>query len=293
MISFKSHFIYDRRKRNGIFFFMAIIIACTAVVIFYSPESEAIISKEEELKVFAFQKEIDSLKVIELEKRKPKIFPFNPALLTDFNGYKFGMTTEEIDRVLRFRESGKWFDSTAQFQKVSGVSDSLLAVMEPYFKWPKWIEEQKKSPKKKSSFKNKWKTAEEKGDLNSVSYEKLIAIDGVDEDIATRILRHRDKTGGYLVDFQLYSVFGVDKNVKRAILNEYTVKEKPVVRLVNVNTATASDLSTVPLLNFDLAKEIVDYRILREGIKSIEELKNLDGMTDFKYDIISLYLHID
>ncbi|WP_144783277.1 ComEA family DNA-binding protein [Dokdonia sp. Hel_I_63] len=293
MISFKSHFIYDRRKRNGIFFFMAIIIACTAVVIFYSPESEAIISEEEELKVFAFQKEIDSLKVIELEKRKPKIFPFNPALLTDFNGYKFGMTTEEIDRVLRFRESGKWFDSTAQFQKVSGVSDSLLAVMEPYFKWPKWIEEQKKSPKKKSSFKNKWKTAEEKGDLNSVSYEKLIAIDGVDEDIATRILRHRDKTGGYLVDFQLYSVFGVDKNVKRAILNEYTVKEKPVVRLVNVNTATASDLSTVPLLNFDLAKEIVDYRILREGIKSIEELKNLDGMTDFKYDIISLYLHID
>ncbi|WP_366519235.1 helix-hairpin-helix domain-containing protein [uncultured Dokdonia sp.] len=60
-----------------------------------------------------------------------------------------------------------------------------------------------------------------------------------------------------------------------------------------MNTATASDLSTVPLLNFDLAKEIVDYRILREGIKSIEELKNLEGMTDFKYDIISLYLHID
>ncbi|AWH74516.1 hypothetical protein DCS32_10200 [Dokdonia sp. Dokd-P16] len=293
MKSFKSHFIYDRRKRNGIFLFIAIIIACTTAIIFYTPETEVLISQEEDLEVLAFQKEIDSLKVIELEKRKPKIFPFNPTLLTDFNGYKLGMTTEEIDRVLRFRESGKWFDSTAQFQKVSGISDSLLAVMEPYFKWPKWIEEQKKSPKKKSRFKKKWKTEEEKGDLNSVTFEKLLAIDGVDEDVATKIIRHRDKTGGYLVDFQLYSVFGVDKILKRAILNEYTVKEKPVVTLVNVNTATASDLSTVPLLNFDLAKEIVDYRILREGVKSIEELKNLDGMTDFKYDIISLYLHID
>ncbi|WP_035334255.1 helix-hairpin-helix domain-containing protein [Dokdonia sp. PRO95] len=293
MKTLKSHFIYDRRKRNGIFFFIAIIIACTATVIFYPSEADVQISQEEDLEVLAFQKEIDSLKLVEIEKRKPKIFPFNPTLLTDFNGYKLGMTTEEIDRVLRFRESGKWFDSAIQFQKVSGVSDSLLGVLEPYFKWPKWIEEQKHTPKKKFNSKRKWKTAEEKGDLNSVTFEKLLAIKGVDDNAASKVLRHLGKTGGYQVDFQIYSVFGVDKSIKRAILDEYTVKEKPAIVPVNVNTATASDLSTVPLLNFDLAKEIVDYRILREGVKSIEELKNLDGMTDFKYDIISLYLHID
>ena len=293
MKSLKSHFIYDRRKRNGIFFFIAISIACTATVIFYPSEADVQISQEEDLEVLAFQEEIDSLKLVEIEKRKPKIFPFNPTLLTDFNGYKLGMTTEEIDRVLRFRESGKWFDSAIQFQKISGVSDSLLGVLEPYFKWPKWIEEQKHTPKKKFNSKRKWKTAEEKGDLNSITFEKLLAIKGVDDNAASKVLRHLGKTGGYQVDFQIYSVFGVDKSIKRAILDEYTVKEKPVIVPVNVNTATASDLSTVPLLNFDLAKEIVDYRILREGVKSIEELKNLDGMTDFKYDIISLYLHIE
>ena len=293
MTNFKSHFIYDRRKRSGILFFAVIIIACTLAVICYNPVNEVLLSQEEEVKVLAFQKEIDSLKVLELEKRKPKIFPFNPTLLTDFNGYKFGMSTEEIDRVVRFRESGKWFDSSAQFQKISGVSDSLLAVMNPYFKWPKWLEEQKKNPKKKSNFKKKWKTASEKDDLNKMSYEQLLAIDEVDENIATKLLKHRNKTGGYQVDFQLYSVYGIDKSIIRAILNEYTVKEKPMVKMVNVSTANASDLATVPLLNFDLAKEIVDYRILREGIKSIEELKNLEGMTDFKYDIIKLYLHID
>lgn len=293
MKSLKSHFIYDRRKRNGIFFFIAIIIACTATVIFYPSDADVHISQEEELEVLAFQEKIDSLKLVEIGKRKPKIFPFNPTLLTDFNGYKLGMTTEEIDRVLRFRESGKWFDSAIQFQKVSGVSDSLLGVLEPYFKWPKWIEERKHTPKKKFNSKRKWKTAEEKGDLNSVTFEKLLAIKGVDDNTASKVLRHLGKTGGYQLDFQIYSVFGVDKSIKRAILDEYTVKEKPAIVPVNVNTATASDLSTVPLLNFDLAKEIVDYRILREGVKSIEELKNLDGMTDFKYDIISLYLHID
>lgn len=291
---FKSHFVYDRRKRNGILFFAILCLACLGVIaVSKSLKDSPAAQPQEDARVLAFQKEIDSLKAIELERRKPKIYPFNPTLLTDYNGYKLGMSTEQIDRVVRFRESGKWFNSTAEFQQVSKVSDSLLAQISPYFKWPKWLEEQRKSPKKKDTYKKKWKTAEEKGMLNSLTYEDLLAIEGVDENAATAIIRHRDKVGGYQVDFQIYSVYGVDKSVKRLVLNHYTVKNKPEIRFVNVNTATASDLSTVPLLNFDLAKEIVDYRTLREGINSLEELKDLEGMTDFKYDIIALYLQIN
>ncbi len=290
---FKSHFVYDKRKRNGILFFAVLCLTCLgAVTVVKKRAVSSSLTFKEDARIRAFQSEIDSLKAVELENRKPKIHPFNPTLLTDFNGYKLGMTTEEIDRVIRFRESGKWFNSTAQFQKVSKVSDSLLAQISPYFKWPKWMQEQRKSSQK-SNFKKRWKTTQEKGGLNKVSYDDLVAIDGVDEDAATAIIRHRDKLGGYQVDFQIYSVYGVDKSVKRLVLNHYTVKNKPEIHFVNVNTATASDLATVPLLNFDLAKEIVDYRTLREGINSLEELKDLEGMTDFKYDIIALYLQIN
>ena len=104
------------------------------------------------------------------------------------------------------------------------------------------------------------------------------------------MVRHIQKIGGYQIDDQLYDVYGVTTKQKRAILNEYTVNEKPPVQYINVNTATASDLATVPLLNFDLAKEIVDYRILHEGIISLDELSVLDGMTDYKLARIKLYL---
>ena len=53
--------------------------------------------------IVRFQKEIDSLKQIELENRKPKIYPFNPSFLTDYKGYQLGMSTEEIDRLLEHR----------------------------------------------------------------------------------------------------------------------------------------------------------------------------------------------
>ncbi len=141
-----------------------------------------------------------------------------------------------------------------------------------------------------STKKRTWKTFEEKADLNKITKEKLIAIEGVDETIADKVMRHIHKIGGYQVDNQLYDVYGVSTKIKRSILNEYTVKEKPDVVFINVNTATASDLSTIPLLNFDLAKEIVDYRILHEGIKSLDELLVLDGMTDYKLARIKLYL---
>lgn len=291
MSSFKSHTIYHKSKRRGILVFAVLIIFCTVLVIYYQPDAPVSITEEEKARVLDFQAQIDSLKRIEVERRKPKIYPFNPTLLTDYNGYKLGMNVEEIDRVVRFRESGKWFNSAAEFQQVSKVSDSLLATITPYFKWPKWMSEKKQTSKYPP--KKKWKTAAEKGDLNNVDYQTLAALEGVGEDAATQIIQYRKRIGGFQVDYQIHSVYNVSKEIKRAVLNHYTIKERPQVTLVHVNTASASDLATVPLLNYDLAKEIVDYRTLREGINSLEELKDLEGMTDFKFDIIKLYLHIE
>jgi len=289
MNSLKSQVIYDSRKRRGVLLFALIVIILIVILVCYHPEKSVVISKAEQLKVEVFQKEIDSLKKVALESSKPKMYPFNPNFITDYRGYTLGMSTEEIDRLLRFRESGKWINSSRDFKSVTKISDSLLAIISPYFKFPDWVT----NTKSKKSDISKWKTKEEKKELNSLTYEALIDIEGVGEEDATKMIRHLKKIGGYQVDQQLYDVYGVPTKVKRLVLNEYTVKEKPTIDLINVNTANASDLSTVPLLNFDLAKEIVDYRILREGIKSLDELQELDGMTTYKFERIKLYLRID
>lgn len=290
MNNFKSHFFYDRQKRSGILVFIALISILMSVSFWYEPAQDIAISEEEHLEVLAFQKQIDSLKGVALESKKPKRYPFNPNYITDYKGYTLGMSVEEVDRLHRFRESGQWINSVSDFKKVTKVSDSLLATVSPYFKFPDWITNPK--PKKKYIAKPKWKTYDQKKDLNKITLKALMAVEGLDEVAADKILRNIQKIGGYQVDAQLYDVYGVTTKQKRAVLNEYTVKEKPVVQFINVNTASASDLSTIPLLNFDLAKEIVDYRILHEGIKSLEELSGLDGMTDYKFARIKLYLSI-
>ena len=267
-----------------------LIIGVLSFLFWYTPKEESIISTEEAMRVAHFQRKIDSLKQIEQERRKPKIYPFNPNFITDYRGYTLGMTIEEIDRLKRFRESDKWVNSVADFKKVTQVSDSLLAEISPYFKFPDWVTNPKTV--KSGNAKKKWKTPEEKKDLNKISFEALMQLEGMEAEAAHKIIKHHEKLRGYLIDKQIYDVYGVPTKFKRKVLNQYTVKTKPTITLLDVNTSTASDLSTVPLLNFDLAKEIVDYRILREGIKSLEELKDLEGMTDYKFERIRLYLKV-
>ena len=291
MNNFKSHLLFDRRKRSGILLLCTLIIAALVFLYYYEPDVQEMISPEDKVLVAQLQAQVDSLKQIELAYKKPKIYPFNPNFITDYRGYTLGMSTEEIDRLHRFRESDQWINSAADFKRVTHVSDSLLAVITPYFKFPEWVTNAQ--PKKKYTAKKKWKTSEEKQGLNSITYEGLMALETMEAAAAQKIIAHHKKIGGYLVDQQIYDVYGVSTKLKRAVLNEYTVKVKPSVTLLDVNTATASDLSTVPLLTYDLAKEIVDYRILREGIQSLEELENLEGMTPYKFDRIKLYLRAD
>ena len=291
MNNFKSHFFYDRQKRSGILVFTGLIIILIGVTFLYEPTYDIAITEEEQKEVITFQKQIDSLKRIALEEKKPKRYPFNPNYISDYKGYTLGMSIDEIDRLHRFRESGQWINSISDFKKVTKVSDSLLAVISPYFKFPDWVTNPK--PRKRYTNTSKWKTFEEKKDLNKITLADLEEIEGVNIEAADRVIRHLQKIGGYQIDDQLYDVYGLTTKQKRAILNEYTVKEKPPVQYINVNTATASDLATIPLLNFDLAKEIVDYRILHEGIKSLDELSALDGMTDYKLARIKLYLLVE
>lgn len=127
----KSHFKFSKSQRNGIFLLIFIIISLQCFYFFVDVNNVDYSVSSDELE--AFEKEIDSLKLIELEKRAPKIYPFNPNYITDYKGYTLGMSNEEIDRLLKFRNSGDWINSVKQFQEVTQVSDSLLNKNIPFF----------------------------------------------------------------------------------------------------------------------------------------------------------------
>lgn len=291
----KSHFTFNKQQRSGILLLLLMIISLLCVYWFvdFSEEDTFDISSPE---VVMIQKEMDSLRLIEIEKRKPKVYPFNPNYITDYKGYTLGMSNEEIDRLLKFREEGKWINSTADFQKVTGVSDSLLAALSPNFKFPDWVN----NPKPRNPLETKRtdrgfteKSFSQKTDLNTATEEQLQEVSGIGVALSKRIVSYREKVGGFSDDFQLQEVYGLNEEVVKRTLNLFTVKTPIEIVKININTASASDISTIPGMSFEMAKSIWEYRVLRGKLESFDELLKIEGMTERKLQLIQLYLSAD
>src|SRR5690554_4559660 len=279
----KSHFIFTKKQRNGILLLVLCIILAQLVYLFVEFPSEKSVLDLESEEIVSLQNQIDSLKQVALEDRQPKIYPFNPNYITDYRGYTLGLSTEEIDRLHQFRAQNKWVNSAKEFQQVTKVSDSMLAAIEPYFQFPEWVTSPKTTT---STSQNREKTYAQKKDLNTATAEELQEIRGIGEVLSRRIITYRDKLGGFLVDEQLQDIYGLEYGVIRNILQEFTVKTTPEIKKININTASASDMATLPFITFEIAKEIVNYRLLREGIHHFEELENIPGFPAQKIDRI-------
>lgn len=287
----KSHFKFTRGQRNGIFLLVLIIILLQCVYLFVEIPTDDISINETELA--KFQHEIDSLKLVEVENTKPKIFPFNPNYITDYKGYTLGMSSDEIDRLLEYREQDKWINSTKQFQQVTKVSDSLLAEISPYFKFPEWVTNP--TPKPKYNYQNNSiKKFEQKTDLNTATANQLQRVSGIGETLSERIIKFRNKfKGGFIADVQLQDIYGISPEVLERLLNEFTVKTPRQIEKINLNSASTEELVTIQHIDYELAYEIINQRTLREGYKSWDELTKVKKFPIEKIEIIKLYLKLE
>jgi DNA uptake protein ComE-like DNA-binding protein len=284
---FESHFRYHKSQRNGIFFLLIFIIFLQGFFFFadFSSDEKPAVSQAE---ILAFQQEMDSLKNVVSAKNIPKIYPFNPNFITDFKGNQLGMNTDEIDQLLAFRAQGKFINSTKQFQEITGINDSLLAAISPYFKFPDWITSQKNAEKHYSN--NKIDKSIVKKDINTASAEDLTIVNGIGEKLAKRIIDYRTKLQGFSYNDQIFEVWALDKEVAAKVLQHFEITKPPIIQKINVNTATFKEVLAIVYLDYELTKKIFNYKKQVAEIQSIEELKKIDGFPLEKFNRIALYL---
>lgn len=165
-----------------------------------------------------------------------------------------------------------------------------MAIIGPLFKFPDWVVKSKAASSQKSVSVGLSYT--DKTDLNTATQIQLQKVRGIGPALSARIISYRDKLGGFSVDKQLQNVWGLSQQVVANVLAGFTVKTPKQIKQIAINTASVSDIATIPGISFDFAKEIWEFRILRQKIESLSELKKIEGMTTSKYALIELYLHI-
>src|SRR5690606_38299908 len=271
---------FTRSQQVGLLMLCIIVVALQMVIFLYRPSvSEPTV---EELRWLALQKEVDKQKNIQLQEKQQKFYRFNPNFIDDFKGYQLGMSVAEIDRLLEFRKTGKFVNSAAEFQKVTGVSDSLLAALAPRFKFPDWVEKAQAKKLSKSSD----KTSIPKIDINQATAEELIAIRGIGPALSERILKMRTALGGFVSMDQMSDVWGLSPEVVDEIKKRFFVEDNAEVKKIKINEASLKELSAFPYFRYPVSKEIVAYRSRHGGIKSKEDLEKIKILPSERIDII-------
>jgi DNA uptake protein ComE-like DNA-binding protein len=284
------YFKFTKSQRAGILFLFALIVVLQLAYFFVNVDSVEEDSTEKE-KWLSMQVVIDSLKQSN-SNIVSKTYPYNPNFITDYKGYRLGMSVEEIDRLLAFRKENKYVNSAREFQDVTKVSDSLLNVIAPNFKFPDWVKNKiafkKNASYEQSAFVSKGKIV--LTDINKASQEDLIKIYGIGEVISLRILKLKESLGEFVSMEQMKDVWGLSPEVIDNLNAHFKVLVSPNIKKIDINNASVKEIAQFPYFRYALAKEIVTYRSMNGDIRNIEDLAKINGFPVEKIKIIELYL---
>lgn len=295
----RSHFWYNKRQRNGIFFLLLIIVILQTTIYLTKIASRNTVSIQDE-QMAILERQYDSLQALKAKEKVVTLFPFNPNYITDYKGYQLGMSLEEIDRLLAYRKKGRFVNSKNEFQEVTKVSDSLLVKISPYFKFPDWVVA--KQRKRRQNLKRKKIDVQRKEidnskehsissyDINEATATDFQSIKGIGETLSERIVNYRTALQGFYYEDQLYEVWHLDPKIAKQVLTVFKVAEKPKIKKININTASFKQVLAIPYIDYALCKKIFEYRDEVAELQNIEELKNIEGFPLEKYNRIVLYL---
>jgi hypothetical protein len=286
MTHFKPHFWHSKSQRNGVLLLIIVIVLLQAYI-YYSNTTKRVLTVNNK-HLNTLNNTVDSLKQLKLTTNTSyKTYPFNPNYLSDYKAERLGMALEQIDRLFAYRATGKFINTAKEFQAVTKVSDSLLSAIAPLFKFPKWVSAKLNTSKKATRLTKVKRTTT---DINLATEKDLQTIYGVGASFSKRIVNYRRKIQGFTYKKQLAEVWGLDTVLVKEILKVFKIIKKPIIKKQNINTITFKQLLQNPYIDYDLCKQIFNYRDEIAEYQDLNQLKNIANFPLEKYDRIVLYL---
>lgn len=258
----------------------------------FAKEIDEFLKKSEKVAA-ADQREFDFArpdKSAAIDRIKP--FPFDPNFLDEKGWVKLGFTQRQASGIIKFRDKGGKFKKKEDVKKLHVVDDDIYALLEPFIE----IEETSVTTgyPEKDNAKNKpaGDYAPYRAEINGADSAELVKVRGIGPAFAKRILRHRDKLGGYSDIGQLQEIFGMD-SARFIQIEQYLYIDHSLIKQINVNAASLDELRSHPYIGYYVAKSIVDKRIQKGGFKDLNELKEISLIHESLFTKLSPYLTVN
>ncbi|PKO97308.1 MAG: hypothetical protein CVU12_00925 [Bacteroidetes bacterium HGW-Bacteroidetes-7] len=238
-----------------------------------------------------------------------ELFLFDPNTVSLVELTRLGMTEKQANVVINYRSKGGVFRDKEDFRKIYSVSDQLYSKVQDYIIIKQSAENIKHSGNNsKQSGKEfnqseanfasagiyqnvgrQWKEEEFLLELNGADSADLTKLKGIGPYYASKILRYRERLGGFVHPGQLTEITGID-SVRFMMFAGNIFVDTTKVEKRDLTTATYSQLASNPYIGSYMARSIIRYIERNQGQKiSITELLVKNIIKNELYNILRIY----
>lgn len=299
-----SYFSFSKKELNGILvllFFVSLILAL--------PFCYRIFDEPEQYNLTQFQQEIATFRASQVSRKKnypsfrdqiedrildPVYFNFDPNTAFPSDWQKLGLSQKQIKVVRNYLSKGGKFYKKEDLRKIYSISEKQYTSLEPYIQIK--LDKPSTTSERKNQENRDYSRKIEKTilvlELNIADSAMLDQLRGIGPAFASRIIRFRDRLGGFYRKEQLMEVYGMD-SLRYAQLEKQIVVEASSIKKLHINTAKFEDLRQHPYLNFKQINAIIQFRKQHGTYASADDLKKVLILNEEIIRKIEPYLSFD
>ena len=301
---------FQKKERKVVISLLVVFVFYCLFLLFYNPSAEQPVIRNLDDELAKLSGKTDSnttlTGVMTNDNAEPgtakELFVFDPNTIDEADFAKLGLSPKIVHTIINYRNKGGQFRKPEDIRKIYGLQKNEADKLVPFIQ----INSQTSNTYATNGEENKNEIAYHKAkpqliDINTATVEQWKNLPAIGDALSNRIVKYRDKIGGFTSIEQVKQTYGLSDSAYQIILPYLTLssgKTKAAAtsnssKKININTASVNELKSNLSIPPDVAEAIVIYRKQHGNFSSVEDIKKIVFINEAMYQQVAPHLSVN
>lgn len=202
------------------------------------------------------------------------LFYFDPNNLPAEKWRALGFSDKQISVIKNYEAKGGKFYDAKDVAKMYSISDRAFQRIAPYLQFPEREVRGNNGLARREQLRERKTAYLVNLDVNVADSISFQALHGIGPVLSARIVKFRDRLGGFHSVDQLLEVYGLPVETFEQIKGQLSI-DKAAVHQLPINRVSAEELAAHPYCSRKMAQIIIRYRDQHGQFNSLSDLNNI------------------
>ena len=280
MSSLQSFFNFSKKELNGILLLLFLIL-----IVLASPWVYRKLNRDQVYDLKEFKLEAANFKSAEIkisysnniiDAKKVEYFEFDPNSIGEKEWQRLGFSIKQIRVIRNYISKGGKFYKKEDLKRIYSIPEAQYSLVEPFIRiaatyaHKKFVKDER--PVKSANPNDRVQIS--LIELNSADSLVLLTVRGIGPAFASRIIRFRDRLGGFYKLEQLKEIYGIDSLKFSQLKGQFSLNAG-LIQKIDLKTAGFDQFKKHPYLTYKQMNAIIQYRRQHGNFNSIEDLQKV------------------